>query len=96
MAGLFRLFTMAGRKREEEENLKIFETCHARYKARMRAQENPLTCGSWRFVVDLEGDFWNECTACGGRTMNVDHNPPSFYECPFCGAKTEIRLEDSV
>lgn len=96
MAGLFRLFALTRRKREEEENLKIFQTCHERYRAKLEAQENPKTCGSWRFTVDLEDNFWNECTSCGGKTMNADHRPPSSYECPFCGARTEIRLEDSV
>ena len=81
-------------KKERKEILKMDKPSYEEIYKRLGEYENRECHGKFLFI-DIDGDWYNECSVCGGRTENHTGYPPDFNYCPNCGAKMDGERKDN-
>lgn len=53
----------------------------------------PVKHGKWIPIEDFNGDFFYECSCCGGDFTCIEGTPEKndMLYCPFCGAKMDLK-----
>lgn len=46
----------------------------------------PVVHAHWEFYMDETGDWWDKCSACGGKLPNEGGYCCGLPRCPECGA----------
>lgn len=50
------------------------------------AESGSVVRARWEFYMDETGDWWDKCSACGGKLPNEGGYCCGLPRCPYCGA----------